>query len=180
MSKAILFIDNGCTGTMALFDGTFSSAYFAETPCRTGKRFDTHKEQKSVTRLDVEKFYRLLQIMKDWTTKEILVVRERPMVHPARFYASLSAIRCDEAETLCLEKAGLPWIYCDSREWQTPLLESFGKGAEALKNESKELGIKLFPQYSELITKHGDADALLGAVIFYRLKEAENGRLLQQ
>lgn len=179
MSKAILFVDNGITGTMALFDGTFVNAYFAETPCRTGKRFDTHREQKSVTRLDAKRFWEILQVMKGWTEKEILVVRERPMINPARFHATLSAVRCDEAETLCLEKAGLPWIYCDSQDWQKPLLENFHKGSEALKRESMERGIKLFPQYSELIKKHGDADSLLGAVIFYRKEEVKDGRLLQ-
>ena len=179
MAKAILFIDNGCTGTMALFTGTFASAYFTKTPCRTGKKFDTHREQKSVTRLDAKRFWEILQVMKGWTEKEILVVRERPMINPARFQATLSAVRCDEAQTLALEKAGLPWIYCDSQDWQKPLLESFHKGSEALKKESMELGVKLFPQYSELITKHGDADSLLGAVIFYRKKEVEDGRLLQ-
>ena len=99
------------------------------------------------------------------------------MINPKRWKASLSASRSDEAETIALEAAGVPFIYVDSKTWQHGTLPSSGtKGvtSSTLKAESMAEGLRLFPEFSALIKKHKDADGILGARGLYDILNRRN------
>lgn len=148
-------IDNGVTGTIAILDG--DTTVFVETPV-----FKTLGYQKSkvhhINRVDVPALKKLLEQYNPLTTR---VVIERPMINVMRFQASISAARSLEATLIVLESLRFGYEYVDSGHWQKVLLPAGVKGAPNLKKASKEVGLRMFPMYEEIIKKHGDADALL-------------------
>ena len=164
----VVFVDNGVTGTIGYYDAKDPSFY--ETPVISTQ--DYTKAKKNITRIDTGNLYQLLISMYIWKDDEpLMVVLERPMIQPARFTASISAARALEATLTAIEIAKLPYMFCDSKEWQRGLLPSSGKkgvDSATLKQESKDVGIRLFPQFKTLITKHKDADGILGAYRFYQ------------
>lgn len=156
--KSVMFIDNGVTGTIAVVDDVFNSA-FIETPIVDQQ--DYTKARKRIHRIDTKA---LMDVLMSW--KPNIAVLERPLINPARFTASISAARALEATISTLEMYGLPYMFCDSREWQREVLPKGVSGADQLKRASMDIGIRLFPQHEELIRKHKDADSLLGAYVF--------------
>ena len=153
----VVSIDNGVTGTIGVLSKDNTIVRFYETPVKID--YDYTKELQKINRIDFLKLKELFEnIIHEG--KNILVVLERPMVNPSRFKASKSALRAYEATLIVLELLNLQYIHIDSKQWQHYL---FGKNTTLLdlKGESKKLGVKLYPQYSKLITSHGDADSLL-------------------
>jgi hypothetical protein len=55
----------------------------------------------------------------------------------------------------------LPYEYTDSKKWQTMLLPQGIKGSDELKKASFDIGCRMFPQHSDLIKRHKDADGIL-------------------
>ena len=168
----VIFIDNGVTGTIGYWDGMHAD--FMPTPVVSMQ--DYTKAKKNITRIDVNRLAEVLGDMAYGKDREggqepVTVVLERPLVNPMRFAASISAVRALEATLTVIETMMLPYRFCDSKEWQKGLLPSSGrKGADSttLKNESRDIGLRLFPQFRELIRKHRDADGILGAYQFYQ------------
>ena len=163
----VVFIDNGVTGTIGYYDGT--RADFKLTP--TVSLQDYTKAKKNITRISTPKLSNILYEYLGYSSELIMVVLERPMINPARFTASISAARALEATMTVLEVALLPYTFCDSKEWQRGLLPSSGtKGVDSktLKQESRDIGERLFPQFKELIHRHKDADGILGAYSRWR------------
>ena len=158
--ELVISVDNGVTGTIGAISKDTSYIRFFETPVKID--YDYTKEIQKINRIDVLNFKKLLEnIINDYnTSKKILVVLERPMVNPSRFKASKSALRAYEATLIILELMNLQYINIDSKQWQHYL---FGKNTTLidLKKQSKKVGLELFPQFSKLITLHGDADSLL-------------------
>ena len=66
-----------------------------------------------------------------------------------------------EAELCVVEMLSMPHIYIDSKQWQRELLPQGIKGSAELKKASKDIGSRLFPLHTNLITKHKDADGIL-------------------
>lgn len=148
MRKYYIGIDNGVSGTMAILGA--ETPLFAKIP--TIKVQDYTKKKKEITRLDFGSFKELLETYKE----DAFLVLERPLVNPTRFMASASALRCHEAELIAIEEVGIPYCFCDSKDWQRELLP---KGTTDTKMASLEIGKRLFPSYREF--KHPDRDALL-------------------
>lgn len=156
-----MFIDNGVTGSIGVIrkDG---ESFFLLTP--TVKMQDYTKAKKSISRIDVNK---LMAIVMEH--RPSMAYLERPMINPTRFSASISAVRALEATLSVLEALEVPYQFVDSKEWQKGLLPSSGKkgtDSATLKQESHDIGIRLFPMHKELIHKHKDADGILGAFAF--------------
>ena len=171
---AVLFFDNGTTGTVGWIHGVNYANYdMIEVPVK--KRASFHKDPRSTTVIDVEK---LKGTILGWMEqaklipKDIIAYRERPMINPKRWQASMSASRADEAETIMLEQLGIKYKYVDSKAWQRHVLPSSGKAgttSDMLKAESMDIGLKEFkdhPGIVQCIRKHGDADGILGAYVF--------------
>lgn len=161
--STIMFIDNGVTGSIGVISSDGTSAFLL-TP--TIKQQDYTKAKKNITRIDVPK---LMQIVMEH--KPSMVYLERPMINPTRFTATISAVRCLEATLSVLESLEIPYQFIDSKEWQRGLLPSSGKkgtDSATLKQESHDIGIRLFPMHKELIHKHKDADGILGAFVFLK------------
>ena len=95
--KTYIGIDNGVSGTIAVLSP--SGNHFGKIP--TKKEQDYTKAKKIITRLDYGQFKAILEPYKG---EEVIVVMERPMVNPTRFLASASALRCHEAELICIEE----------------------------------------------------------------------------
>lgn len=175
--KNVIFIDNGNTGTVGWYG--CSGTGFGLIP--TKRRMSSHVSPHKMTVVDPDAFSDILSEIAEATGVrpfETMVMRERPMINPKRWKASMSASRADEAETIVLEVLGYPYMYVDSKQWQRGLLPSSGlKGttAETLKRESMEAGCRLFPEFLELIKKHGDADGILGAMAFYNIMNEKGG-----
>lgn len=149
----VIAMDNGVSAEgVALFkpDG---AVLYEKLP--TKNELSYQKEEHHITRLDAAAFRALL---KRWNapSQQTQVVIERPMINPARFKASISAVRCLEAELIILEEFEYPIRFIDSKQWQRVLLPDVVGSAE-LKKASRELGKTLYPQFK--IKK--DADPLL-------------------
>lgn len=157
--KTYIGIDNGVTGTYAILSEEEKA--FGKIP--TKKEQDYTKAKKMITRLDYGTFKAFLEPYKG---TEVLVVMERPMVNPTRFLASAVALRCHEAELICIEELGLPLRYIDSKEWQREMLPKGTEKAE-LKSMSLQIGNRLYPIFKEV--NHSDRDSLLIAE-YARLK----------
>ena len=164
MDKSIIIgIDNGCTGTIGIIDNR-GAADFVLTPSFKGQ--DYTKAKKTVSRIDVPRLYDFIKSKTEGRESLSIAYVERPMINPMRFSASINAARAYEATITVLETLCIPYQPIDSKEWQRGLLPSSGKkGVEAsvLKQESKDIGIRLFPQFRDLITKHKDADGIPNA-----------------
>ena len=156
MNKTIIGIDNGVTGTIGVINGNHGDD-FIQTPII--KQQDYTKKKKIVSRIDVEKMSAYLSIHVPRPDRVMCII-ERPMVNPGRFNATMSAIRALESMLTILEFLEYPYVFIDSKEWQKALLPSGFKGSD-LKIASKDIGIRMFPRFKELILKHGDADGIL-------------------
>lgn len=150
-------IDNGSTGTVGLING--DSVLFVETPHR--QVFDYQKKAKSINRIDYPALYDLLH---GYPSGGIKFFVERPLKNPGLFEASASGLRAFEATIICLEQLGYHYEVVDSKSWQKKLLPEGLKGSPILKKASMEVGMRLFPQFSDQIKKHKDADGLLIAL----------------
>lgn len=152
MSKVYVGIDNGISGTIGIV-GEGIDAVFVKTPVK--KEQDYTKAKKIITRLDYSKFMELFSGM---NKNDVCVVMERVMVNPTRFAATVSALRCHEAELIMIELLGCKHMFIDSKEWQKAMLPK-GCSGEELKKASLDIGNRLFPQFEDF--KHPDRDGLL-------------------
>lgn len=153
MSKIYVGIDNGVTGTIGVVGDNILPQIF-HTPVK--EQQDFNKAKKKIKRLDCEEFIRILS---QYNKNDIHVVCERPMINPTRWSASMSAIRCWEAQLIVLEVLALPHQFVDSKEWQRELLPKGIKGSDEQKKASKDIGKRLFPQLADF--KHSDYDGIL-------------------
>lgn len=155
MSKKIFIgIDNGVSGTIGVVG---EKVIFTKTP--TKNELDYTKKKANLTRVDYRKLYDLLnEISQQYSTDEIIVAIERPMVNPTRFTATKSALRAWEALLICIEELGLPYIFIDSKEWQKVMLPK-GVTSTELKKASLNVGSRLFPTFKDV--KHEDRDGIL-------------------
>lgn len=153
--------DNGVSGTVGWSAGD-GSCGIIETPVK--RCLGYQRVAKNMHRIDVDSLEDFLRPFAGMGPENpTRVVLERPMVNNARFQATLSAVRALEATLIVLERLRLPYEYVDSKKWQSYMLPSGLKGAPALKKASADIGCRLFPQFADLIKKHGDADGLLMA-----------------
>ena len=155
--KTYIGIDNGITGSIGVLG---KERIFALTPIKQEQ--DYTKKHQRISRLDTSE---MLYMMFSYTTgsQHVLVLLERPLVNPSKFRATVSAVRCLEATLTVLEALSIPYEYLDSRQWQREMLPKGIKGSTELKRASRDIGIRLFPEFSEEIEAHGDADGLLMA-----------------
>ena len=158
-NKMYIGIDNGVTGTIGIICG--NKTWFFETPTKSEQNYTKKKGNISRVIGNVLKL-KLRSIMKECNPESIMCLIERPMVNPGRFAATISALRALEATLVIIEELEWPYQYEDSKAWQKELLPK-GSKAEQLKKDSVNIGCRLFPQHSELIKKHGDADGILMA-----------------
>ncbi|MCA9750113.1 MAG: hypothetical protein KC414_13470 [Romboutsia sp.] len=157
MKKLFCAIDNGVSGTIGIISD--NSIDFIKTPIKSEQNYT--KKKGNITRIDFNKLREYLaEATKGYSTEEIIVALERPMVNPTRFQATTSALRALEATLIAVETLDLPYFYIDSKEWQKELLPNGTKG-DALKKASVDIGSRLFPQFKDI--KHPDRDGILMA-----------------
>lgn len=153
MAKIFIGIDNGTTGTIGVVGDNIQPQFY-KTPVK--KEQDYTKAKKLVTRLDCEQF---VEILNQYNKNDIFVACERPMINPTRWTASMTAIRCLEAQLIILEMLAIPYQFIDSKEWQRVMLPKGIKGSDEQKSASKDIGNRLFPLFADF--KHPDRDGLL-------------------
>lgn len=155
--KIWIGIDNGVTGTIGVINKEGHVYDFFKTP--VVKCLDYTKSKKYIHRIDCESLRKKFYVYKpDYEELDVLALIERPMVNPTRFVATTSALRALEATMIVLEELGIPYRFVDSKEWQRFLLPKGIKGSPELKQASKEVGKRLFPQIE---LNHSDTDGLL-------------------
>lgn len=147
-------IDNGVSGSIGIIDTDNNTQVYFPTPTFSQQNYT--KTKANITRIDTEQLKELIGQYPLST-----VVLERPMVNPARFKATTSALRSLEATLIVVELLGHRLIYVDSKEWQRVLLPEGVKGSADLKKASLDIGLRLFPGLSEPIRKQKDADGIL-------------------
>lgn len=162
-TRLYIGIDNGSTGTIGMIS---SSGYVMhETPVE--KRLNYTKKKQFISMLDI---YAFQKIINDFMTESfsvtkqtgwLLAILERPLVNPQMFTATMNAVRLMQSEITILEMMDIPYMFIDSKEWQRVMLPEGTKGTPELKLASKDVGIRLFPECRDIITKHKDADGLL-------------------
>lgn len=163
--KIYVGIDNGVTGSIGVVSGEFCD--FILTPVRKEQNYT--KAHDPITRLDVPAFRDYMASLSE-RPEDILVLIERPLVNPKMWKATISAVRCLEAEQCVLESLDIPYMFVDSRQWQRTELPKGTAGTAELKKASADMGRRLFPKFAGLIEKHKDADGLLMAHHAYREK----------
>lgn len=147
-------IDNGVTGSLAFINNDDVS--FILTPIKLCTNYQ--KKAKNLNRIDYPKLVKIFEIYQDYNLKVFI---ERPMVNPARFDATTSALRAFEATLICLEELNIAYEFIDSKSWQKDLLPSGLKGSEQQKKASTDVASRMFPQFKKEIEQHKDGDALL-------------------
>lgn len=154
-TRTYLGIDNGVSGSVGIIVVSKNSreTYFFKMPTFSEQSYT--KKKANITRIDVRRLRAILGKFKD-----AQVVLERPMVNPARFRASTSALRALEATLITLETLGMSKIWVDSREWQKILLPKGVKGAD-LKKASLDIAARMFPEHKDAIVKQKDGDGIL-------------------
>lgn len=155
MIQIFIGIDNGVSGSIGIINKTDNSSFF-ETPVFSQQNYT--KKKANITRIDRKSLLKCFEI---YNPENCFVLLERPMVNPTRFMATTSALRALESTLTVIEELTLPHAYIDSKEWQRKLLPAGVKGPEELKKASFDIGCRLFPQHSDIIKKHGDADGIL-------------------
>ena len=162
-TRLYIGIDNGSTGTIGMIS---SSGYVMhETPVE--KRLNYTKKKQFINMLDIYEFEKLFWDFIDESTDGNLriantkVFIERPLVNPQMFTATMNAVRLMQSQITVLEILGISYQFIDSKEWQRVMLPEGTKGTHELKLASKDIGIRLFPECRDIITKHKDADGLL-------------------
>lgn len=158
MSRTIIGIDNGATGTIGII--TPSQTYFIETPTEPylhyGKKGSTSNR---INRRELTKLIKTAIEGIDINTVRVMI--ERPFTAgPMMIKAMLGAHRCFEATICVLEDLGLGYEVIDSAQWQVQVLGDV-KGSAELKKASMLRGLQMYPQFSDLIRRHKDADGLL-------------------
>jgi hypothetical protein len=152
----VIGIDNGTSGAIAIKSD--SGICFFQIPTFMEQNYT--KAKGNISRIDTVKLEALLkEKVSDVTSARAYL--ERPLVNPGRFKATISGVRALEATLIVLERLGIGVQYIDSKGWQKELLPAGTTGSPELKKASRDIGIRLYPQYTDLITKQKDADALL-------------------
>lgn len=159
-------IDNGVTGAVAAVTDTSSIVF--HTPTFSQQSYT--KTKNNITRVDFDNLKRKLSQISHENSGQIKAYIERPMVNPARFASTLSAIRALEATQIILEQLQIAYEFIDSKKWQKVMLPARVTGSAELKKASYDRGLQIFPQHAEFIKKQKDADALLIAEFARRTK----------
>ena len=154
-TKHFVGIDNGVTGSVGIITihGAVQSSAFFSTPVIKCPSYT--KKIQYIHRIDYDK------LMASLPVGNVICLMERPMINSSAFTATLSAARALEATIIALEMLNIPFDYIDSKEWQSEFISSAVMGHDAMKEASKQIGLKLFPNNAGYINKHGDADGLL-------------------
>lgn len=151
--RFIVSIDNGISGTISVIDTEKGTSSFCNTPIY--KTLSYTKKPQHIHRIN------WTELITNLPKSDALVVLERPLVNPHMFSATQSALRSLEATLIAVEYLELDYIYMDSKEWQQHFLSSALIGKEQMKEGSKEVAIKLYPNHRTKIEQHGDGDSLL-------------------
>ena len=151
-SEYVVAFDNGTSANGIAVLGPDGYVNYLKLPVKNELSYT--KEEHHITRIDAPKLLELLKSLN--LPGNTLALLERPMINPMRFRASISAVRCLEAELIVLESLGFKIEYVDSKQWQRVLLPGI-EGSDELKKASLELGKKLYPN----LKLKKDADSLL-------------------
>lgn len=152
MSKIYVGIDNGVTSNGIAFIYPDNLAENIKLPVR--KHRDYQKKESNLNRVDTLSLRSIFEARINKNNS--LAVMERPMVNPRRFSASLSAVRCLEATLVVLDEMQIPYIFIDSKEWQSYCIPGV-VGSDNLKAASLNKALNLFP----LIKFKKDGDSML-------------------
>lgn len=177
MGRTIIGIDNGVTGSIAYVTSDGSKRDFKPVPVKKEQNFQ--KKKSNITRLDFNKYLNLIYKWLSELTEEIHVLIERPFLNPKGLKATISAMRCLESTLILIEHyfPQFSFEYIDSKEWQRIMLPNGIKGTSELKKASLDIGCRLFPELSEAIKKHKDADSLLIAEYFRRREQNKHDKI---
>ena len=160
MSKVFIGIDNGVTGSIGIIASNeqATQTWFFSTPIFKQQNYT--KKKDNISRIDTKSLKLTLETLNK-NENELHILLERPMVNPMRFKASTSALRALEATLCVVESLGVSYSYLDSKEWQKVLLPQGIVGSDLLKKASYDIGLRMFPQHSDAIKAHKDADGIL-------------------
>jgi hypothetical protein len=153
----IIGCDNGCTGTIAAF-GDGSLIDFREQFSYIWRKPHVKNRNSYMSRIDYPKLLAWIANLKK-KSNSIIAVIERPMTDETRFHQTISSHHAQEALMIALESCGVKFCTIDSSEWQKTYLPGIS-GSKVLKMSSADKAKQLYPKYSDLIEKHGDADAI--------------------
>ena len=143
-------IDNGVTGSIGLRCDHDDRIYWWKTPVK--RMLNYTKKKAWLNRIDCDKLRDILMTCRGTT----MVFIERPLVNPAMFKATTSALRSLEATLVTIENLHLSYQFIDSKEWQKAMLPLGLKGKD-LKIASKQVAQRLFPE----LKFSGDGDGIL-------------------
>lgn len=166
MNYSYVGIDNGVTGSLGIIN--HHGYFYREMPVKKEQSYTKNKQ--NISRIDIVSLKDLFDDLVFSLSSGCWVLLERPMVNPGRFRSSTSALRALEAIVIFLEMNKIAFSYIDSKEWQKLLLPK-GLKTEELKKASLDIGNRMFPNCSDVINKHKDADGILIAE-YCRIKYA--------
>lgn len=156
----IIGIDNGATGSVGII--TPKEREYFSIPSQSVQDFT--KKKQNVSRIDHRGLITILSeglsvwLNNGWSVRAYV---ERPFKNPGSFSSSFNAARALESVLVILESLGIGYEFVDSKQWQKALLPAGVAGSAQLKKASKEIGIRLFPEFESEIKKQKDADGIL-------------------
>ncbi len=150
--KTYIGIDNGVTGSIGVVPFSGVDPLMINMPIFNVYNYT--KAAQKIHRIETNTLHKFLS-----NIVAPFAIIERPMVNPARFKATQSALRALEATLIILEKSDIPYQFIDSKQWQKVMLPKGVKGSAKLKEASLSIGKRLFPQFSTMYKK--DADGIL-------------------
>lgn len=155
--KVIFGIDNGVSGTIAVFyNGELAD--FKETPIKKWLKPTVKSRASYMARIDVKALMEWLHFYSNGNRSSAVI--ERSMTDQRRFHATLSSHHAQEAIMIALELCNIPYMTIDSSLWQKRELKGIS-GSEFLKKASMEKCLIEYPQFADELKKHGDGDAIL-------------------
>jgi hypothetical protein len=158
MYNFFLGFDNGTTATFGMIGG--NNPVFNHIPVKAGLDYNK-SSKKNISRIDIDELYEIITSYINPLPNCAFAVIEQPMKNPKRFPQSISGARAFEALLITLENIEIGYDVIDPGKWQKLLLPKGLKGNSEQKQASKDVGIKMFPQFREQIENHGDADGIL-------------------
>lgn len=155
----IIGLDNGTTGSLAVYDTNLNIMAMHNLPVKNG--LDYTKKAKHITRIDHPGMCELLTQIKSGTNNDIHVYMEKPFTGGAMFMQnSIKAFRCFEAELIALEECEIGYTVINSKDWQKHIIPKGIKGSKELKKAALEIARRLYPYLSEKLNL-GNADSVL-------------------
>jgi len=155
-------MDNGSTGTVGIVNTDRTICDFFNTPIIKELSYNT-TSKKFVSELDIEVFSNRVKGLIGDSKEPIFAILERPFSNGQAMYRNSVKLAYGffVLQKQSMKLMGIGYEVMDSKKWQKKILPPGTTSSGDLKRASKDIGIRLYPQFKTIMTRQGDADGML-------------------